>query len=157
MRVGLFELYAHNTFFSSLFHNTISGKGRKLTLHKWLHIGIHNLNYKNFNETIRTLIYGRLERVNIWKRGSQAKIVGTIVTIGGAMIMTFIRGPMLNLPWTKPNHPSSSSSSSSSINHHNQIKGSLMITIGCICQSAFIILQVNKQKFHFCLLKIIRN
>ncbi|XP_004147717.2 WAT1-related protein At2g39510 [Cucumis sativus] len=90
----------------------------------------------------------RLERVNIWKRGSQAKIVGTIVTIGGAMIMTFIRGPMLNLPWTKPNHPSSSSSSSSSINHHNQIKGSLMITIGCICQSAFIILQAITLKLY---------
>ncbi|KAA0050295.1 WAT1-related protein [Cucumis melo var. makuwa] len=89
----------------------------------------------------------RLEKVNIWKRGSQAKIVGTIVTVGGAMIMTFIRGPMLNLPWTKPNHPSSSSSSSSK-NHQDQIKGSLMIAIGCICQSAFIILQAITLKLY---------
>ncbi|CAK9323751.1 unnamed protein product [Citrullus colocynthis] len=84
----------------------------------------------------------RLEKVNILKRGSQAKILGTIVTVGGAMIMTFIKGPMLNLPWTKlPNHPSASSSSASSPNHQSTIMGFLMIATGCICWSAFIILQ----------------
>ncbi|XP_038892005.1 WAT1-related protein At2g39510-like [Benincasa hispida] len=88
----------------------------------------------------------RLEKVNILKRGSQAKILGTIVTVGGAMIMTFIRGPMLNLPWTKPNHPSASSAAST--NHQSQIKGSLMIAIGCICQSAFIILQAITLKLY---------
>ncbi|XP_023545346.1 WAT1-related protein At2g39510-like [Cucurbita pepo subsp. pepo] len=86
----------------------------------------------------------RLEKVNILKRGSQAKIIGTMVTVGGAMIMTFITGPMLNLPWTKPYHPSASSSSSSagSANHQSPIKGSLMIAIGDISWSAFIILQM---------------
>ncbi|XP_008461649.2 WAT1-related protein At2g39510-like isoform X1 [Cucumis melo] len=86
----------------------------------------------------------RLEKVNIMKRGSQAKILGTIVTVGGAMIMTFIKGPMLHLPWSKlPNHPSASSSSSSaaSTDHQNQIIGFLMLTTGCICWAAFITLQ----------------
>lgn len=82
----------------------------------------------------------RLEKVNILKRGSQAKILGTIVTVGGAMVMTFISGPMLNLPWTNTNLHHSSSSAASP-NHQNPLIGSLMITIGCICWSAFIILQ----------------
>ncbi|KGN50537.1 WAT1-related protein At2g39510 [Cucumis sativus] len=85
----------------------------------------------------------RLEKVKIMKRGSQAKILGTIVTVGGAMIMTFIRGPMLNLPWTKlPNQVSASSSlSAASPDHQNQIVGFLMITTGCVCWAAFITLQ----------------
>ena len=83
------------------------------------------------------------------KRGSQAKILGTIVTVGGAMIMTFIRGPMLNLPWTKlPNQVSASSSlSAASPDHQNQIVGFLMITTGCVCWAAFITLQVYINKF----------
>ncbi|XP_023531408.1 WAT1-related protein At2g39510-like [Cucurbita pepo subsp. pepo] len=81
----------------------------------------------------------RLEIVSILKRGSQAKILGTIVTVGGAMIMTFIRGPMLNLPWTKGSQPSASSGGS--VTHQSQLKGSLMIAAGCICWSAFITLQ----------------
>ncbi|XP_022973899.1 WAT1-related protein At2g39510-like isoform X3 [Cucurbita maxima] len=81
----------------------------------------------------------RLEKVSILKRGSQAKILGTIVTVGGAMIMTFIRGPMLNLPWTKGSQPSASSGGSAT--HQSPLKGSLMIATGCICWSAFITLQ----------------
>ena len=91
--------------------------------------------------TLYEYLYGRLEKVNILKRGSQAKIIGTIVTVGGAMIMTFIRGPMLNLPWTNANQPSASSGGSA--NHQSPLKGSLMIATGCICWSAFITLQVN--------------
>ncbi|XP_022139004.1 WAT1-related protein At2g39510-like [Momordica charantia] len=83
----------------------------------------------------------RLEKVNILKMGSQAKILGTIVTVGGAMVMTFIRGPMLNLPWTSHNQLSASSSSASAAIHQDPLKGSLIIASGCICWSAFIILQ----------------
>ncbi|KAG5608969.1 hypothetical protein H5410_020250 [Solanum commersonii] len=43
----------------------------------------------------------RLENVNVWKVGSQAKIIGTIITLGGATIMTLVGGPTIGLPWTK--------------------------------------------------------
>ncbi|XP_042969207.1 WAT1-related protein At2g39510-like [Carya illinoinensis] len=39
-----------------------------------------------------------LERVNIRELHSQAKILGTIVVVGGAMSMTLIQGSELNLP-----------------------------------------------------------
>ncbi|GJT28059.1 WAT1-related protein [Tanacetum coccineum] len=43
----------------------------------------------------------RLEKVNIKKIHSIGKIVGTLVTVGGAMIMTVVVGPTIGLPWTK--------------------------------------------------------
>ncbi|KAK4744328.1 hypothetical protein SAY87_010640 [Trapa incisa] len=41
----------------------------------------------------------RLEKVKLKKIHSQAKIVGTIVTVGGAMLMTLVKGVAINLPW----------------------------------------------------------
>ncbi|KAJ7975845.1 WAT1-related protein [Quillaja saponaria] len=82
----------------------------------------------------------RLEKVNIRRLHSQAKVLGTTVTVGGAMLMTLLKGSILNLPWSKggSNHQDSSSASA-----HTQdlIKGALMITAGCISWSGFIILQ----------------
>ncbi|XVE99521.1 hypothetical protein REPUB_Repub03eG0206200 [Reevesia pubescens] len=80
----------------------------------------------------------KLEKVNIRKLHSQAKILGTIVTIVGAMLMTLINGPMLKLPWIKPNNQHVFSSAAA---HQDPIKGALMITIGCFCWAVFIILQ----------------
>ncbi|KAJ9175677.1 hypothetical protein P3X46_014210 [Hevea brasiliensis] len=43
----------------------------------------------------------RLEKVNLRKLHSQAKILGTLVTVGGAMLMTLIKWAKFDLPWTK--------------------------------------------------------
>ncbi|KAK4478584.1 hypothetical protein RD792_014070 [Penstemon davidsonii] len=81
----------------------------------------------------------RLEKVKVMSIRSQAKIIGTIATVAGAMIMTLVRGPDLDLPWTR----------GQSIHVHNQgevtlqhsIKGAVMITIGCVSWACFMILQ----------------
>ncbi|XP_030489207.2 WAT1-related protein At2g39510 [Cannabis sativa] len=81
----------------------------------------------------------RLEKVNIKKVHSQAKIMGTIVAVGGAMFMTMYNGPVLNLPWAKQaNHLHHSVNAA---NNQNSVKGALMIIAGCVCWSSFIILQ----------------
>lgn len=72
---------------------------------------------------------------------SQAKIIGTIATVAGAMIMTLVRGPVIELFWTKGN--SSHESQSGGLNLSHAIKGSLLITIGCFSWAAFMILQVT--------------
>ncbi|TXG49720.1 hypothetical protein EZV62_025595 [Acer yangbiense] len=87
----------------------------------------------------------RFETVNIRKIRSQAKILGTIVTVGGAMIITLINGPMLDLPWTKPEDFNQEASTSSS-NVQNPMKGAIMIVVGCVCWAGFIILQANTLK-----------
>ncbi|XP_047324298.1 WAT1-related protein At2g39510-like [Impatiens glandulifera] len=82
----------------------------------------------------------RLENVEVKKVWSQAQIVGTLVTLGGAMIMTLVKGPNLGLPWTQHQETYNVSSSSES-NQDNNIKGSLMIIAGCFCWASFYILQ----------------
>ncbi|EOY18238.1 Nodulin MtN21 /EamA-like transporter family protein [Theobroma cacao] len=80
----------------------------------------------------------KLEKVHIKKLHSQAKILGTMVTVGGAMLMTLINGPMLNLPWANPNNQHVFSSAAAKQDH---IKGAVMIAVGCFCWAGFIILQ----------------
>ncbi|KAK8647456.1 hypothetical protein V6N13_121194 [Hibiscus sabdariffa] len=81
----------------------------------------------------------KLEKVNIRKFHSQAKILGTVVTVGGAMLMTLINGPMLQLPWTKSNNRPVLSAASAA--QQDPIKGALMICVGCFCWAGFVILQ----------------
>ncbi|KAF7820479.1 WAT1-related protein [Senna tora] len=71
----------------------------------------------------------KFEKVNIRRMYSIAKISGTAITVGGAMMMTLTKGAMLNLPWTKEmtNQNSENINVSSSSNNHNLIYGALMI------------------------------
>ncbi|XP_059290300.1 WAT1-related protein At2g39510-like [Lycium ferocissimum] len=88
----------------------------------------------------------RLEKVNIKRIPSQAKIVGTAVTLGGAMIMTLIGGPTIGLPWTK-HHPNiTTTATSASPIELQPIKGALFIAAGCICWSCFYNLQAITMK-----------
>ncbi|XP_044473286.1 WAT1-related protein At2g37460-like [Mangifera indica] len=80
----------------------------------------------------------RLERVNIKSIRSQAKIVGTAATVGGAMVMTLLKGPILDLFWTKA---ANQDKGSGGIAIHNLIKGALLITVGCFSWACFMILQ----------------
>ncbi|KAM3698113.1 hypothetical protein ACB098_06G164100 [Castanea mollissima] len=80
----------------------------------------------------------RLEKVNIRRRGSQAKVLGTIVTIGGAMLMTLVKGPSWIWPWTyKHGHQESTSAG----NKQDVIKGALMMLAGFFCWSGYVNLQ----------------
>lgn len=81
-----------------------------------------------------------LEKVNIKKLHSKAKIIGTLVTVGGAMVMTLVNGPPIPLPWTNASsvhHPLPTTTVSK--DHH--LKGAIMITAGCFCWASFYILQ----------------
>ncbi|KAL0283669.1 UNVERIFIED_CONTAM: WAT1-related protein [Sesamum angustifolium] len=84
-----------------------------------------------------------LERVNIKRWSSQAKVVGTLVTVSGAMIMTLVRGSIIGLPWIRHNHINSqlTAADADANSHQNPVRGALMITAGCFCWSMFYILQ----------------
>ncbi|KAF2567802.1 hypothetical protein F2Q68_00028156 [Brassica cretica] len=81
----------------------------------------------------------RLEKVNIRKIHSQAKILGTVVTVGGAMLMTVVKGPLVPLPWANPNDNHQDSSNPGVT--PDLTKGALLIAIGCICWAGFVNLQ----------------
>lgn len=81
----------------------------------------------------------RLEKVKLKSIRSEAKILGTLATVAGAMIMTLVTGPNLNLPWTKPGNVSVHLQGVVSL--ENSIKGAVMITIGCFSWAGFMIMQ----------------
>ena len=77
---------------------------------------------------------------------SQAKVAGTMVTVGGAMLMTLVNGPALHLPWTEGRQYHQSSTNQ----QQHTIRGALMITAGCVSWACFMNLQVS---FYSMLLK----
>ncbi|KAK6140268.1 hypothetical protein DH2020_025964 [Rehmannia glutinosa] len=81
----------------------------------------------------------RLEKVKLMSIRSQAKIIGTLATVAGAMIMTLVRGPNIGLPWTKQGL--SHGHQQAEVNLQHSIKGAIMITIGCFSWACFMILQ----------------
>ncbi|XP_010554592.1 PREDICTED: WAT1-related protein At2g39510-like [Tarenaya hassleriana] len=82
----------------------------------------------------------RLENVNIRKTQGQAKIFGTIVTVGGAMLMTLVRGPLVPLPWNT--NPDIIDREAPNPEIENQpLKGAILIVVGSICWAGFINLQ----------------
>ncbi|WOL18054.1 WAT1-related protein [Canna indica] len=50
----------------------------------------------------------RMEKVDLRKMIYQAKVVGTLVTVTGAMLMTLYKGPVLEMVWNKHSHSHSS-------------------------------------------------
>lgn len=66
-----------------------------------------------------------------------------MVTVGGAMIMTLVAGPVIGLPWTESGSDGAPSSSQSG-GPQNPVRGALMIAAGNFGYSLFYILQVCK-------------
>ncbi|GMY09576.1 WAT1-related protein At5g07050-like isoform X1 [Fagus crenata] len=88
----------------------------------------------------------RMEKLEISKRGSQAKIVGTVVAFGGATLMTLYKGTTLI---SLRNHHSHQSTNSSKVFlDKDSIKGSLMLAVSFLSFSAFYILQTVTIKMY---------
>ncbi|KAJ6322820.1 hypothetical protein OIU77_012627 [Salix suchowensis] len=81
----------------------------------------------------------KLEKVDMRRLHFQAKVAGTLITIGGAMLLTFTHGPSLNFPWTKRDFCRGQTAHSAHI--QDPIKGAVMIIFGCLSWSSFIIMQ----------------
>ncbi|KAJ0877003.1 putative EamA domain-containing protein [Helianthus annuus] len=82
----------------------------------------------------------RLEVVNLKSIRSQAKVAGTLTTVAGAMIMTLVKGPLLELFWTK-GRTNKKEEMHNGVDLHHSLKGAIMIVIGCFGWSCFVILQ----------------
>lgn len=84
----------------------------------------------------------RMEKVDIKMVRSQTKIAGTVVCVGGAMLMTLYKGPIVPI-FGRPNHNHlASPSSSSSVNSDKDwTLGSLLLVAACLAWAAFFILQ----------------
>ncbi|PKU75674.1 WAT1-related protein [Dendrobium catenatum] len=84
----------------------------------------------------------RMENLNLRRRHSQAKLVGTVVTVAGAVLMIIYKGPIVNSVWTKGGDPQKAQGVE--VGHGggtNLLYGTFMLLISTVGWSSFLILQ----------------
>ncbi|XP_058754182.1 WAT1-related protein At4g08290-like [Vicia villosa] len=81
----------------------------------------------------------RLERVKCNDIRSQAKVIGTLVTFGGALVMAIYKGPSFNIFHSETTTQKQNGTQELSDNH--QTSGALYILMGGVALSSFYILQ----------------
>ncbi|KAF7829843.1 WAT1-related protein [Senna tora] len=86
---------------------------------------------------IMALIF-RLERVNLKQVPSMAKVIGTIITVSGAMVMTLYKGAALNITNHSPTHHDAPTTQPS---QQNWILGTVLLIASCGGWASFFILQ----------------
>ncbi|KAF5469864.1 hypothetical protein F2P56_010422 [Juglans regia] len=89
----------------------------------------------------------RMEKMSLKKVRCQAKIVGTAVTVAGAMLMTLYKGPIVEMVWSKHIHPPKSYATNSSANSDKDwFKGSIFLIIATLAWSGLFVLQTHALK-----------
>jgi hypothetical protein len=89
-----------------------------------------------------------MEKLDLKKARCQAKIVGTAVTVAGAMLMTLYKGPLVQLVWSKYIHPHNSLGTTSSGSTYDKdfFKGTMFLIIATLAWAGLFVLQVSDAK-----------
>ncbi|KAK4405083.1 WAT1-related protein [Sesamum angolense] len=89
-----------------------------------------------------------LERLGFNTSAGKAKVLGTVMGIGGAMLLTLYKGPELNLWNTNINllemtktHHQADGPTQSHVPSHNLVLGAFLALASCVCYSLWLIIQ----------------
>ncbi|GFP89792.1 wat1-related protein at1g21890 [Phtheirospermum japonicum] len=81
----------------------------------------------------------RLEKINLKRIHSLAKVIGTSITVTGAMLMTLYKGPVVDILWYS--HDSSHHKAAASAADQHWVTGTIMLLCCVVGWAAFFILQ----------------
>ncbi|XP_075493521.1 WAT1-related protein At1g68170-like [Primulina tabacum] len=98
-------------------------------------------------------IFLRLEGFGWNTSAGKAKVFGTLLGIGGAMLLTFYKGPDLNLWRTNINLLETTKSHqhpNTQIQNHNLVLGALLAVCSCVCYSVWLIVQAKAAELYPC-------
>ncbi|WCJ39183.1 nodulin MtN21 /EamA-like transporter family protein [Euphorbia peplus] len=90
----------------------------------------------------------RMEKLEMKKVRTQAKLAGTAVTVAGAMLMTLYKGPILEMFWSKNAHSgqSNNGSEASGTNDKDWFKGSILLIFATLAWASLFVLQTKALK-----------
>jgi hypothetical protein len=88
-----------------------------------------------------------MEKINMKKLRCQAKVVGTMLTVAGAMLMTLYKGPIVELFWTKDTLHSKNNTTNytTSSSKDTWLLGSTLLIISTLAWASLFVLQVRHQ------------
>ncbi|KAG4109724.1 hypothetical protein ERO13_D13G003900v2 [Gossypium hirsutum] len=90
----------------------------------------------------------RMEKIDVKKVRCQAKILGTMVTVAGAMLMTLYKGPIVDLFWSKKYIHTNQSYSphTTETTDKDWFKGSILLLIATFAWASLFVLQAKALK-----------
>ncbi|KAH8512603.1 hypothetical protein Peur_056599 [Populus x canadensis] len=89
----------------------------------------------------------RMEKLDIKKVRCQAKLLGTLVTVAGAMFMTLYKGPIVEMLWSKHIHPRKSYvTDTTGTTDKDWFKGSILLIIATLAWASLFVLQTKALK-----------
>ncbi|KAG6472100.1 WAT1-related protein At5g07050-like [Zingiber officinale] len=83
----------------------------------------------------------RMEKVHLKKVRCQAKVVGTLVTVAGAMLMTLYKGPLLEMAWSKHSSPAHSGEAAADPTDKDWFKGCVCLILATLAWASLFVLQ----------------
>lgn len=89
-----------------------------------------------------------MEKIDMKKVRCQAKVVGTMITVAGAMLMTLYKGPLLEMAWAKhaPHDQHSETNNGTNTTRSSDkdwFLGSMLLIIATLAWASLFVLQVS--------------